>query len=42
MSCTLVRMSEQLDKPPVRVFLVDDHEVVLQGVRSLIDASDDL
>jgi DNA-binding NarL/FixJ family response regulator len=26
----------------VRVFLVDDHEVVRQGVRSLLDASDDL
>jgi len=42
MSCTLVRMSELPDKPPVRVFLVDDHEVVRQGVRALIDASDDL
>jgi DNA-binding NarL/FixJ family response regulator len=27
---------------PVRVFLVDDHEVVRHGVRSLIDASGDL
>jgi DNA-binding NarL/FixJ family response regulator len=35
-------MSELPDKPPVRVFLVDDHEVVRQGVRALIDASDDL
>lgn len=30
------------DEPTVRVFLVDDHEVVRQGVRSLIDASGDL
>ena len=30
------------DEPRVRVFLVDDHEVVRQGVRSLIDASGDL
>ena len=30
------------DEPRVRVFLVDDHEVVRQGVRALIDASGDL
>ena len=30
------------DTSPVRVFLVDDHEVVRHGVRSLIDASGDL
>ncbi len=30
------------DETRVRVFLVDDHEVVRQGVRSLIDASGDL
>ena len=30
------------DSAPIRVFLVDDHEVVRQGVRALIDASDDL
>ncbi len=30
------------DESTVRVFLVDDHEVVRQGVRSLIDASGDL
>ncbi len=30
------------DERGVRVFLVDDHEVVRQGVRSLIDASGDL
>jgi two-component system response regulator DevR len=30
------------DERDVRVFLVDDHEVVRQGVRSLIDASGDL
>ena len=29
MSCTLGRMSEMPDTPPVRVFLVDDHEVVV-------------
>lgn len=31
-----------INEPAVRVFLVDDHEVVRQGVRSLIDASGDL
>jgi len=30
------------DEARIRVFLVDDHEVVRQGVRSLIDASGDL
>ncbi len=30
------------DVAPTRVFLVDDHEVVRHGVRSLIDASGDL
>lgn len=30
------------DANPVRVFLVDDHEVVRHGVRALIDASGDL
>lgn len=30
------------DAPRIRVFLVDDHEVVRHGVRSLIDASGDL
>ena len=30
------------ESSPVRVFLVDDHEVVRHGVRSLIDASGDL
>ncbi|MEK7422345.1 MAG: response regulator transcription factor, partial [Actinomycetota bacterium] len=31
-----------IDQPRTGVFLVDDHEVVRHGVRSLIDASDDL
>lgn len=30
------------DEPTIRVFLVDDHEVVRDGLRALIDASDDL
>jgi DNA-binding NarL/FixJ family response regulator len=31
-----------MEDGPIRVFLVDDHEVVRHGVRSLIDASGDL
>jgi two-component system nitrate/nitrite response regulator NarL len=27
---------------PLRVMLVDDHEVVRDGIRSLLDATDDL
>ena len=34
-------MSED-DQPPVRVFLLDDHEVVRRGLRDLLDAEDDL
>ncbi|HXH58161.1 response regulator transcription factor [Iamia sp.] len=29
-------------RPPVRVFLLDDHEVVRRGVRDLLDVEDDL
>jgi two-component system, NarL family, response regulator DevR len=30
------------DRPPVRVFLLDDHEVVRRGVRELLEAGDGL
>lgn len=34
-------MSDE-SRPPVRVFLVDDHEVVRRGLRDLLEAQDDL
>ena len=39
-----VRMTETEDAPdgPVRVMLVDDHEVVRQGLRAMIETQDDL
>jgi two-component system, NarL family, response regulator DevR len=30
------------DAPPIRVFLLDDHEVVRQGLRALLEASGDI
>ncbi len=42
MSLERARLGGMSDESRVRVFLVDDHEVVRQGVRSLIDASGDL
>ena len=30
------------DRPPVRIFLLDDHEVVRRGLRDLLDSEDDL
>jgi len=30
------------DRPPLRVFLLDDHEVVRRGIRDLLDSEDDL
>ncbi|MFI5054054.1 MAG: response regulator transcription factor, partial [Acidimicrobiia bacterium] len=30
------------DGPPIRVFLLDDHEVVRRGVRELLDAEPDI
>ncbi|MFF6772907.1 response regulator [Streptomyces sp. NPDC012637] len=32
----------EVPTPPARVFLVDDHEVVLRGVRDLVDAEPDM
>ena len=31
-----------MDDPVIRVFLLDDHEVVRRGVRELLDAEDDI
>ncbi len=31
-----------MSKQPIRVMIVDDHEVVRQGVRTLLDAADDV
>ena len=31
-----------MDDPVIRVFLLDDHEVVCRGVRELLDAEDDI
>jgi two-component system, NarL family, response regulator DevR len=31
-----------MDDPAIRVFLLDDHEVVRRGVRELLDAEDDI
>lgn len=31
-----------IDSPPVRVFVVDDHEAVREGLRRLVDAAPDL
>ena len=30
------------DHPPLRVMLVDDHEVVRNGIRSMLEAEDDI
>jgi DNA-binding NarL/FixJ family response regulator len=35
-------MSEQAASPPVRVFLADDHPVVLDGIKALLKADDGL
>jgi two-component system, NarL family, response regulator DevR len=37
-----VRRQEEPLRNPIRVFLVDDHEVVLEGVRAVIEGADDL
>jgi two-component system response regulator DevR len=31
-----------MDEPPLRVMLVDDHEVVRDGIRALLDGTDDI
>jgi DNA-binding NarL/FixJ family response regulator len=36
------RMPETGSQPPLRVMLVDDHEVVRAGIRALLQASDDI
>jgi two-component system, NarL family, response regulator DevR len=33
---------ETMDGPPLRVMLVDDHEVVRDGIRALLDGTDDI
>src|SRR6266508_2686952 len=33
---------DAMDAPPLRVMLVDDHEVVRDGMRSLLEATDDI
>jgi two-component system response regulator DevR len=33
---------EAMDRPPLRVMLVDDHEVVRDGIRALLEATDDI
>jgi len=33
---------EVMDRPPLRVMLVDDHEVVRDGIRALLDGTDDI
>ena len=37
-----VSMEKAKTKPPLRVLLVDDHEVVRDGVRALLQATDDI
>ena len=32
----------QMDAPPLRVVLVDDHEVVRNGIRAMLEATDDI
>ena len=32
----------QMDAPPLRVMLVDDHEVVRNGIRAMLEATDDI
>jgi len=34
--------SEQAGQPPIRVFLVDDHEIVRDGLRALLEAQSDM
>jgi DNA-binding NarL/FixJ family response regulator len=36
------RTVEEMAAGPIRVFLLDDHEVVRRGVRDLLDAQDDI
>jgi two-component system, NarL family, response regulator DevR len=31
-----------MDAPPLRVMLVDDHEVVRNGLRAMLEATDDV
>jgi two-component system, NarL family, response regulator DevR len=33
---------EAMDRPPLRVMLVDDHEVVRDGIRALLEGTDDI
>src|ERR1700751_5959369 len=35
-------MDNSLDKPPIRVFLVDDHAVVRRGMRAFFEMVDDV
>ncbi len=39
---TVVRMSHDGTDPPIRVFLLDDHEVVRRGIRDLLEAEGDI
>lgn len=35
-------VSTAVDKDPIRVFLLDDHEVVRRGIAALLEAEDDI
>ena len=40
--CVSTERAKAKNKPPLRVLLVDDHEVVRDGVRALLQATDDI
>ncbi|MFD7617120.1 hypothetical protein ACFV6W_09305, partial [Streptomyces sp. NPDC059802] len=42
MSTTPSRTTPSPSAAPVRVFILDDHEVVRRGVRDLLEAEDDI
>ncbi len=41
-ACGATRMASVTKTPPLRVMLVDDHEIVRDGIRAMLDAEDDI
>lgn len=42
MQATLAESAPETELPPIRIILVDDHAIVREGVRAILDAHDDM
>jgi DNA-binding NarL/FixJ family response regulator len=42
MQATLAESATETELPPIRIILVDDHAIVREGVRAILDAHDDM